>query len=64
MELVVFAFDVEGTNMDRPIIGLMHADTDAPIVESKVRPELLLTDDNAKDRPLPRPVFAALMFAR
>jgi hypothetical protein len=47
VELVVFAFDVERTEMDRPIIGLNQINADAPVVQRQIDPELLLADDNA-----------------
>ena len=38
--LVVFAFDVERTEVDRPIIGLHQIDTNAPVVQRQIDPEL------------------------
>jgi len=65
VELAVFALYVDGTEVDRPIIGLVHGNADTPIVEGKVGSELLLADDHTKDRRSPRPVFTPpLMFAR
>lgn len=33
VELVVFAFDVDRADVDRPVIGLVHVDAESPEVE-------------------------------
>ena len=63
VELVVLALDVERTEMDRPVIGLHQIHADAPVVERQIEPKLLLADDDAQDRPIPRAVLATITLA-
>ncbi len=46
VELIVFAFDIERPEVDRPVSRVVQCNTKAPIVQSQINPKFLLADDD------------------
>jgi hypothetical protein len=45
----VFAFDLDGSELDGPIVGLMHLQAEAPIIQSQINPKFQFSDDHTQN---------------
>jgi hypothetical protein len=64
VEFVVFALDMEWAEMNGPVTGLIHYNTETPIVQGQVGTKLLSADNHAQHGPIPLQVSACFALDR